>query len=126
MTDSCSEVSVSVNTAFIAQQSSEAEQRYVFSYEITIKNTSENNIKLLSRYWLITDGNGETTTVSGEGVIGEQPIIRANQSFQYSSGCVLKTPIGFMQGHYQMVDVNKRKLKVDIPTFSLAMPNMLH
>jgi len=126
MPDSCSEVNVSVNTTFIAQQSNESEQRYVFSYEITIKNTSKNSIKLLSRYWLITDGNGETTTVSGEGVIGEQPTIPVNHSFQYTSGCVLKTPIGFMQGHYQMIDVNEKKLKVAIPVFSLAMPNMLH
>ena len=120
------ELKVSVQTAYIAEQSDEAEQRYVFSYRITIENNSACSVQLLSRYWLITDANGETVTVTGEGVIGKQPHIGVNQSYQYSSGCVLKTPIGTMEGHYQMIDINDEELQVEIPVFGLALPNILH
>lgn len=119
-------IKVSVQTAYIAEQSDESEPRYVFSYRITIENQSVNSVQLLSRYWLITDANGETTKVVGDGVIGKQPHIHAKQTYQYSSGCVLKTPIGTMEGHYQMIDNNGQKLQVEIPVFSLTLPNILH
>jgi len=119
-------VKVSVQTAYIAEQSDETEERYVFSYRITIENNSAHSVQLLSRYWLITDANGETINVAGEGVIGKQPHIDANQQYQYSSGCVLKTPIGTMEGHYQMIDSSGQALQVEIPVFGLALPNILH
>jgi ApaG protein len=117
---------VSVKTAYIPEHSNELEKRYVFSYTITIENNSEENIKLLTRYWLITDANEDTSTVAGEGVIGKQPIIPPTKSFQYTSGCVLKTPVGTMQGHYQMLSDNNKSIQVEIPVFRLALPNILN
>lgn len=119
-------VRVSVTTDYIAQQSVEAEQQFVFSYTITISNEGIETVQLLNRYWLITDSNGETHTVSGEGVIGQQPYIEANQSYSYTSGCILKSPLGNMQGHYQMQRSDGELLQVDIPVFRLAKPNILN
>ncbi|OKY26098.1 MULTISPECIES: Co2+/Mg2+ efflux protein ApaG [Thalassotalea] len=126
MTNKSEQVIVTVDTHYLTEQSSERDQRYVFSYTITIENQSEVPIKLLSRYWLITDANDEKSTVVGEGVIGEQPIINSGAKFTYTSGCALKTPVGTMQGHYQMIDNNNAPLKVNIPIFRLATPNILH
>jgi ApaG protein len=81
---------------------------------------------LLSRYWLITDGNNETSTVVGEGVIGKQPTILPNTAFTYTSGCILKTPVGTMQGHYQMLSDDKNLQQVEIPVFGLAQPLILN
>ena len=117
---------VSVTTAYIPEHSNELEKRYVFSYTITITNNSEESIKLLTRYWLITDANEDTSTVAGEGVIGKQPVIAPNKSFQYTSGCVLKTPVGTMQGHYQVINENNKNIQVEIPVFRLALPNILN
>lgn len=126
MTDISSNVLVTVETHYLPQHSNEKEQQFVFSYTITINNNSETDVKLLSRYWLITDANGDSSTVVGEGVVGEQPLISANSSYTYSSGSVLKTPVGTMQGHYQMIDNDNKPLKIDIPVFRLAKPNILN
>lgn len=120
------DVSVSVVSQYIAQQSIETEQQFVFSYTITITNNSAETVQLLSRYWLITDANGDTSEVSGEGVIGQQPFIKANENFTYSSGCLLKSPLGNMQGHYQMQTSSAKLIQVDIPVFRLAKPNILN
>ncbi|GHF78388.1 Co2+/Mg2+ efflux protein ApaG [Thalassotalea marina] len=120
------QISVSVATAFLPEHSSEKEHQFVFTYTITITNNSDTTVKLLSRYWLITDANGDTSTVVGEGVVGEQPIIEPNNSYTYSSGSVFKTPVGTMQGHYQMLDNNNTPIKVDIPVFRLSTPNILN
>lgn len=117
---------VSVKSAYIPEHSNELEKRYVFSYTITIDNNSEQSVKLLTRYWLITDANEDTSTVAGEGVIGKQPIILPAKSFQYTSGCVLKTPVGTMQGHYQMLNDKNKTIQVEIPVFRLALPNILN
>mgnify|MGYP001942376531 CR=1 FL=1 len=120
-------IEVEVQTAFIAEQSNEREQRFVFSYTITVKNNGQHAVKLLSRYWLITDANGDKSTVVGDGVIGKQPTISPGHAFQYSSGCILKTPVGTMQGHYQMIDEQENKtIQVEIPVFGLALPNILN
>ncbi len=119
-------VSVSVVSQYIAQQSVEAEHQFVFSYTITITNNSAETVQLLSRYWLITDANGDANTVTGEGVIGQQPYIKANESFTYTSGCLLKSPLGNMQGHYQMQTNSAKLIQVDIPIFRLAKPNILN
>ena len=126
MTTSSKNIRVSVQTAYIAEHSDETEPRFVFSYRITIENNSSHSVQLLSRYWLITDADGETNTVTGDGVIGKQPYIEPNKSYQYSSGCVLKTPVGTMEGHYLMVDEKGEKFQIEIPVFSLALPNILH
>ncbi|WP_206483365.1 Co2+/Mg2+ efflux protein ApaG [Thalassotalea sp. G2M2-11] len=117
---------VCVQTAYLPQQSSEIEHRYVFSYTITITNNSDTSAQLLSRYWLITDANDDKSTVVGEGVVGKQPNIAVGQSFTYTSGCILKTPLGTMEGHYQFVDSDKQVFQVAIPVFRLALPNILN
>ncbi len=117
---------VSVQSAYIPEHSNELEKRYVFSYTITIDNNTAQSVKLLTRYWLITDANEDTSTVAGEGVIGKQPIIPPFKSFQYTSGCVLKTPVGTMQGHYQMLNDKNKNIQVEIPIFRLALPNILN
>jgi ApaG protein len=119
-------VRIEVQSNYIAQQSIEAEQQFVFSYTITISNQSNETVQLIGRYWLITDANGESNTVSGEGVIGQQPHIKPNESFTYTSGCVLKSPLGNMQGHYQMQQRDGELIQVDIPLFRLAKPNILN
>lgn len=119
-------INITVKTAYIPEHSDQEEPRFVFSYTITITNNGKDNVQLLSRYWLITDANGETSTVSGEGVIGKQPSIAPNKSFTYSSGCLLKTPIGTMQGHYQFLSHDNNLVQADIPVFRLAQPNILH
>lgn len=123
---SVADIQVSVVTDYIAQQSIEAEQQFVFSYTITVTNNSAETVQLLSRYWLITDANGDSSTVTGEGVIGQQPFIKTDQSFTYSSGCVLKSPLGNMQGHYQMRTNSAELIQVEIPVFRLAKPNILN
>jgi ApaG protein len=127
MTDNLNNgICISVKTDYIPTQSNELEKRFVFSYTITIENNSNENIKLLTRYWLITDANEDTSTVAGEGVIGQQPLIPPNKAFQYTSGCVLKTPVGTMQGHYQMIGHKNKSIQVEIPVFRLAIPNILN
>lgn len=123
---SVADIQVSVVTDYIAQQSIEAEQQFVFSYTITVTNNSAETVQLLSRYWLITDANGDSSTVTGEGVIGQQPFIKTDQSFTYSSGCILKSPLGNMQGHYQMRTDSAELIQVEIPVFRLAKPNILN
>lgn len=124
--DIASLIKVSVKTAFIVEQSQQIDQKYVFSYTITITNNSDEPVQLLSRYWLISDANDEKSTVVGEGVIGKQPIISPTCSFVYTSGCLLKTPVGTMEGHYVMIDKQKQSFQVDIPIFRLAVPNIVN
>jgi len=119
-------IHISVQTAFIPEQSSQRENRLVFSYTITIENKGQLSVQPLSRHWLISDSNGEKSTVTGEGVIGKQPIIAPNKKFQYTSGCVLKSPVGTMEGFYQMIDENKNSFQVTIPVFRLALPNIVN
>ena len=120
------DINVFVQSAFIPEQSNKLEKKFVFSYTINIKNNSQHSVQLLSRYWLISDANGDKSTVVGEGVVGKQPIIAPNKSFQYTSGCVLKTPVGTMEGHYQMINDKKQNLQVTIPVFRLALPNIVN
>ncbi|TWX53026.1 Co2+/Mg2+ efflux protein ApaG [Colwellia hornerae] len=120
------DISVSVKTEYIAAQLIENEKNYVFSYTISITNNSNKSVKLLSRYWLITDGDNNTSTVAGEGVIGKQPIIAPENTYTYTSGCILKTPVGTMQGHYQMLSDDRDLQQVEIPVFGLAQPNILN
>lgn len=124
--DVCSKISVSTKTAYLAEQSLPQEQTYAFSYTITITNNSDQMVRLLARSWLITDANGETSTVEGEGVIGQTPDILPGTSFSYTSGSVFKTPLGTMQGYYQLQNPQGEFLKAEIPVFRLAMPNILN
>lgn len=119
-------VPVEVETFYIAAQSDPAAQRYVFAYTITIRNHSEESVQLLRRYWLITDANGKQTEVEGDGVVGEQPTLAPGSSYQYTSGAVLETPVGTMQGHYEMLTGQQERFHAAIPLFRLAMPNILN
>jgi len=100
--------------------------RSVFAYTITIRNEGEVPAKLLTRHWIITDANGRVQEVRGDGVVGEQPYLKPGQGFRYSSGAVLETPVGTMQGSYQMITDDGAKFDAAIPAFRLAMPGMLH
>lgn len=120
------DVAVTVDTFYIAAQSDPAAERYVFAYTITIDNNSTEAVQLLRRYWLITDANGKQTEVRGDGVIGEQPTLNPGTSYQYTSGAVLETPVGTMQGHYEMLSASEQQFNADIPLFRLAMPNILN
>ncbi len=111
---------------YLAEQSQPDQQRYVFSYTITIKNLGRGSAHLLTRYWLITDANGKKLVIEGEGVVGQQPHINATDEFTYTSGTIIETPVGVMQGQYTMEDEVGNRFKVEVAPFRLAMPNILH
>lgn len=115
-------VQVTVSSKFVTELIEHGKPLFVFSYTVNIDNKSDQAVKLISRYWLITDGEGKEMEVSGDGVIGQQPVIGAGESYQYSSGCHLNTPFGTMQGHYIMRNKTNNTLKVAIPLFQLAQP----
>ena len=110
----------------LADQSDEADNRFVFSYTITLTNNGDSTVQLLSRHWIITDGNNQIQEVRGQGVVGEQPVIKPGQSFGYTSGTVLSTPVGTMTGSYQMVSEDGTKFEAPIPQFVLSVPRVLH
>lgn len=120
------QIKVTVETQYLADQSDPDDYRYVFGYTITIENNSQITSQLLSRHWIITDGQGEIEEVKGLGVIGQQPWLKPGEGFRYSSGAVLKTPVGSMQGCYEFQTEAGEQLDVPIPVFSLLMPNALH
>lgn len=125
-TDKHYECSVTVETMYLADQSDEAQNRYVFSYTITIANVGSVTSQLISRHWIITDAAGETQEVRGLGVVGVQPLLRPEESFQYTSGSVFTTPVGTMHGSYQMVAEDGTQFEAAIPAFTLSMPRVLH
>jgi ApaG protein len=116
---------VEVETSYVDEQSDPKERRYVFAYTITIRNEGAVPAKLLTRHWIITDANGKVQEVRGDGVVGEQPHLRPGQGFRYSSGAVLETPVGAMQGSYQMIDDEGQRFDAPIRPFRLAMPGIL-
>lgn len=103
---------MSVQSVYIESQSSPEEERYVFAYTVTIRNLGRSQVQLLGRYWLITNGHGRETEVQGEGVVGEQPHIPAGGEYQYTSGAVIETPLGTMQGHYEMIDIDGAPFRI--------------
>ncbi|MCF6252055.1 MAG: Co2+/Mg2+ efflux protein ApaG [Methylococcaceae bacterium] len=111
---------------YIESQSSPDKSRYVFAYTITITNAGSTSATLLSRHWLITDSNGKIQEVKGDGVIGEKPYLKPGQSFRYSSGAMIETPVGVMQGNYLMVSDDGDNFKAFIPKFTLSIPRTLH
>ena len=98
----------------------------MFSYTIKISNNAAQDVTLKSREWRITDAEGKITRVAGEGVIGQQPTIAPGKSFSYTSGTVIATPVGMMEGHYLMFSEQGEQFKVPIPSFRLAIPNIIH
>ena len=110
----------------LVEQSDEAVNRFVFSYTITLTNNGETTVQLISRHWIITDSNNQVQEVRGQGVVGEQPVLKPGQSFGYTSGTVLATPVGTMTGSYHMVAEDGTKFVAPIPQFVLSVPRVLH
>ncbi len=119
-------IQVSVTTRYIETESDPVTNRYIFAYTITIKNLGDIAAKLLTRHWIINDANNRIQEVRGKGVIGEQPYLRPGELFQYTSGTMLETPVGSMQGTFQMVADDDHHFDAIIKPFTLAMPGMLH
>ena len=120
------EIGIHVSTDYVDEQSEPDADRYVFAYTITISNNGDVPARLMSRHWIITDANGKVQEVSGDGVVGEQPHLSPGEEFRYSSGAVLETPVGAMQGLYRMVADNGVNFDAPIPPFTLAVPGVLH
>ena len=120
------DIQVKVTTQYIEAESNPEANRFIFAYTITIENKGDIPAKLLSRHWIITDANNRVQEVKGKGVIGEQPYLRPGQSFQYTSGTMLETPVGSMQGTFQMVADDDHHFDAVIDPFSLALPRMLN
>ncbi len=119
-------IKIDVRTEYIDSQSDPDERRYAFSYTITILNEGVVSAKLISRHWIITDSNGKVQEVRGKGVVGEQPLLEPGQGFRYSSGAIIETPVGTMQGSYQMQAEDGVEFDAPIAAFRLAKPGMLH
>lgn len=119
-------IDVNVETAYIENQSIPEKGRFVFAYTIKIKNVGSHSAKLLNRHWIITDANGKVEEVRGQGVVGQQPHLNPGDEFQYTSGAILETPVGTMQGNYEMVSPEGVKFAAEIPVFRLSVPQVLH
>ncbi|HDP89919.1 MAG TPA: Co2+/Mg2+ efflux protein ApaG [Thioalkalivibrio sp.] len=120
------QIRVEVETDFIPAQSDPDNERYVFAYTITIHNEGHVPARLLTRHWVITDANGKVQEVEGEGVVGEQPYLRPGEAFQYTSGTMIGTPVGTMQGSYHLVADDGAAFDAPIAPFTLASPRVLH
>ncbi len=119
-------VSVSTETQYIADQSDEAKDHYVFAYTVTIRNSGSMPAQLISRHWIITDSRNEVQEVRGLGVVGAQPLLKPGESFEYTSGTAIATPVGTMRGSYQMVAEDGTQFDAPIPEFTLSVPRVLH
>ncbi len=119
-------IGISAQTQFLREHSDPSQQRYAFGYTITIINHGTQSARLLTRHWIITDANGHVQEVHGEGVVGEQPLIQPGQSYRYSSGAILSTPVGSMHGTYTMVSNSGNYFDAIIAPFSLAMPELVN
>jgi ApaG protein len=120
------EIAVSTESQYLADQSDPQDGRYVFAYHIVIRNTGTIAAQLISRHWIIRDADGHVQEVRGLGVVGHQPLLRPGERFEYTSGCILTTPVGTMRGSYQMVAEDGTPFEAPIAEFALAMPRVLH
>ena len=120
------DIAVSAVTQYIADQSDEPAERFVFAYTITIRNLGNVTAQLISRHWTITDARGQVQEVRGLGVIGAQPVLRPGESFEYTSGTSIATQVGTMSGTYQMLGEDGTRLDAPIPEFTLSVPRVLH
>lgn len=119
-------IRVEVKTTYVQEQSEPENNRYVFAYTITITNSGQVPAQLLSRHWVITDANNKVQEVRGEGVVGEQPYLTPGDSFRYTSAAMLETPVGCMQGNYQMIADDGVEFDAEIPVFNLSTPHTIH
>ena len=120
------EMTVQVRSTYVPEQSDESSARYVFAYTITIRNTGSVTAQLMSRHWIITDSDSHVQEVKGQGVVGEQPTLKPQESFEYTSGTAIATPVGTMRGSYQMVAEDGTAFEAPIPEFTLSIPRVLH
>lgn len=119
-------IKIQVKTQYLAEHSSPAMHRFAFAYSISITNNGDRPVQLLRRHWIITNGNRKVEEVRGDGVVGQQPWIAPQESFHYTSGAVLETPVGTMEGSYEMQHDNGNTFQAMIPRFTLAKPGSLH
>ncbi len=126
MADHKYQITVTPRAAYIPDQSDADADRYAFAYTITITNTGDVPAQLVSRHWIITDANNLVQEVKGQGVVGAQPKLKPGESFEYSSGSMLATPVGTMRGTYQMVAEDGTRFDATIPEFTLSAPRVLH
>ena len=119
-------IDIDVATRYLDDQSEPEQDRYVFAYTIRIRNSGKLPARLLARHWIITDANGKTEEVEGDGVVGEQPYLRPGEDFEYTSGAVLETDLGTMHGDYQMLADDGTRFAAAIPAFTLTIPRTLH
>jgi len=119
-------ISVSVQPVFLEDESEPEEDRYIWAYQIEIENQGSETVQLKSRHWSIINAHGQTEEVFGDGVVGEQPILKPGDAFEYTSGAPLSTPSGFMRGTYQMLDGQGKEFDIEIPAFSLDSPHDTH
>ncbi len=119
-------ISISVETHYLLQDSDPENNKYFFLYTISIRNVGSVGAKLLSRHWIIEDSNGKKQDVKGEGVVGEQPYLTPGDEFQYTSGAMIETSFGTMKGSYKMIDDNERHFDAQIPEFILSIPRVIH
>ena len=120
------QITVTAAPQYVPDQSDPDAERYVFANTITLENTGTVAAQLISRHWLITDGNSNVQEVRGLGVIGEQPLLRPGEKYEYTSGCQLDTPVGVMRGTYQMMAEDGTAFEAEIPAFTLSIPRVLH
>lgn len=119
-------IRVQVRAEFSPDRSRPSDQHWFFLYTITIMNEGEETVQLLTRHWIITDGNSHVEEVRGPGVVGEQPVLQPGEGFTYTSGCPLPTPFGVMEGSYQMVTPDGEHFDVAIAPFTLSEPYTVH
>lgn len=120
------EIDIIVRTTYLPEQSDETLDRYVFAYTITIANTGMVAAQLISRHWIIEDGGDDAQEVRGLGVVGEQPLLKPGDSFEYTSGTAISSPVGSMKGSYQMIAEDGLRFDASIPEFTLSVPRILH
>ena len=120
------EFSVSVRPQFVTEHSRPEEDKFLFAYTVTIRNTGDVTAQLISRHWIITDAHDKVEEVQGLGVVGEQPVLQPGEAFEYTSGCPIATPVGSMRGSYQCVAEDGTRFEAAIPEFLLSMPRTLH
>lgn len=117
---------IQVSTRYLPDHLPENSSQYAFAYQITIINQSDETVQLINRYWNITDANGKSSEVQGSGVVGKQPVIKPGEQFQYTSGAILDTPVGSMQGYYEMQTSDGTSFRAPIDIFRLAVPNVIN
>lgn len=123
---SSNQIDIEVQARFLPEQSAPEQQRYVFAYTVRLHNAGDQAAQLISRHWIITDGNEQVREVRGEGVVGEQPMMQPGADYEYTSGAVLETETGTMHGSYQMRAADGTQFDAPIPAFLLSIPRVLH